>query len=348
MAKFSRRLLLVSFCTVLGCAQEIKPKVDECVGAYVRDHRFMGTILIAKGGKILVEKGYGMADLELDVPNTPQTKFRLGSITKQFTAAAILQLEEKGKLSVNDPISKYFPGSPASWKDITIHHLLTHTSGIPNYTDFPGFMANETRKPLTVLQLIGTFENKPLDFEPGSKWKYSNSAYELLGYVIEKQSGMSYEDYLQQNIFNRLDMESSGYDHAAPILKNRASGYAVKSGKFENAPFLDMSIPYSAGSLYSTVEDLYRWDRALNTEKVLSRKSLEKMYTPFKNDYAYGWDVKDTPRKQYSHGGGIFGFSTFIIRYPADDALVVVLSNIQGAPAGKIATELAAVMFDAK
>ena len=345
MIQVTRRLLLVCLCGAFGWAQEIASKVDECVGAYLRDHRFMGSVLIAKGGKIVVEKGYGMADLELDVPNTPQTKFRLGSITKQFTAAAILQLEEKGKLSVNDPISKYFTDSPAAWKSITIHHLLTHTSGIPNYTDFPGFMAHETRKPLTVLQLIETFEGKPLDFEPGSKWKYSNSAYELLGYVIEKLSGMSYEDYLQRNIFDRLDMQSSGYDHAAPILKNRASGYAAKNGTFENAAFLDMSIPYSAGSLYSTVEDLYRWDRSLYTERVLSRKSIEKMYTPFKSNYAYGWEVQETPRKQYSHGGGIFGFSTFIIRYPADDAFVVVLSNIQGAPAGKIAGELAAILL---
>jgi len=348
MIPITRRLWLLAVCSVLGCAQEIAPKVDECVAAYTRDHRFMGSVLIARSGRVLVEKGYGMADLELDVPNTPQTKFRLGSITKQFTAAAILQLEEQGKLSVNDPISKYFVESPAAWKDITIHHLLTHTSGIPNYTDFPGFMANETRKPLTVPLLIGLFESKPLDFEPGAKWKYSNSAYELLGYVIEKLSGVSYEDYLKQHIFDPLEMRSTGYDHAAPVIRNRASGYAVKNGQFENAPFLDMSIPYSAGALYSTVDDLYRWDRALYTEKVLGRKAIEKMYTPFKNNYAYGWDVRETPRRQYAHGGGIFGFSTFIIRYPADDALIVVLSNIQEAPAGKIAADLSAILFDGK
>jgi CubicO group peptidase (beta-lactamase class C family) len=161
MVPIARRLLLLIICAALACAQDISRKIDECVGAYAGDHRFMGSVLIAKGGKILVEKGYGMADLELDVPNTPQTKFRLGSITKQFTAAAILQLEEQGKLSVSDPISKYFSESPASWKDVTIHHLLTHTSGIPNYTDFPGFMANETRRTLTVLQLIATFEIPP-------------------------------------------------------------------------------------------------------------------------------------------------------------------------------------------
>ena len=344
----TRRLLLLALSAALAGAQDISSKVDEYVKAYVDQNRFMGSVLIAKGGKVLVDKGYGMANIELDVPNSPQTKFRLGSITKQFTATAILQLEEKGKLSVNDAVSKYFPDSPPAWKAITIHNLLTHTSGIPNYTSFPGFMDKQARTPLTVAELLGLFKDKPLEFEPGSQMKYSNSGYEVLGYIIEKTSGVSYEEYVKRNIFDRVDMQDSGYDHDTTIIKHRAAGYSLVNGKLQNARYLDMSSPYSAGSLYSTVDDLYRWDRALYTDKVLSRKSIEKMYTPFKNDYAYGWGVKDGPHKQYAHGGGIFGFSTFIARYPADDAFVVVLSNIESAPAGRIAGDLANILFGEK
>lgn len=342
-----RRILFVFLIAISAIAQDIAPKVDEYVNAYVSQNKFMGSILIAKGGKIVMEKGYGMASLELDVPNTPQTKFRLGSVTKQFTSAAILQLEERGKLSVNDLASKYFTDSPLAWKDITIRHLLSHQSGISNYTDTKNF-PEMVRSEMTVMQLIGLFKDKPLDFAPGSQMKYSNSGYEVLGFIIEKVSGMPYEQYVKKNIFERADMQGSGYDHRATIIKGRAEGYAVKDGKFENSIFIDMSVPYAAGSLYSTVDDLYRWDRALNTDKILTAKSREQMYTPLKNNYAYGWIVRDGPHKSYEHGGGIPGFSTFIARYPADDACIVVLSNIESAPSGKIAGDLANILFGEK
>lgn len=318
------RIALALFALVALKAQNIESKADEAA----KQNDFMGSVLAAQGGKIVFEKGYGMASLELDVPNTPQTKFRLGSITKQFTATAILQLAALGKLNVTDPVSKYITDAPAAWKDITIHHLLTHTSGVPNFTGFPDYEKTQ-REPVTPTELVARFENRPLDFEPGSKFKYSNSGYEVLGVIIEKVSGEKYEAYVKQHIFDPLDMHDTGYDHDTEIIKHRAAGYEIgKDGKRRNAAYIDMSIPYSAGSLYSTVEDLYRWDRALYTDKVLTSQWREKMFTPFLNNYAYGWFVRGEGRdKTIVHNGGVNGFSTVIERYPERNACVIVLQN---------------------
>jgi CubicO group peptidase (beta-lactamase class C family) len=330
-----------------GFAQDIKPQVDELINAYMKMDKFTGSILIAKDGKILVSKGYGMANRELDVINTPQTKFRLGSVTKQFTALAIMQLQERGLLNVNDPIKKYIPDYPSGDK-ITIHHLLTHTSGIPNLTDFPDF--TETMMiPSPVEKTIERFKNKPLEFEPGEKFSYSNSGYVLLGYLIEKISGKSYESFLNENIFQPLNMTNTGYDHNSTILKNRASGYSLDKDELINAPYIDMSLPIGGGALYSTVEDLYLWDRALYTEKLVSKASLEKMFTPFKEDYGYGWTITELfKRKRISHSGGINGFSCNISRYVNDDACIIVLSNFEYAPVGQIGKDLAAIVFGEK
>jgi CubicO group peptidase (beta-lactamase class C family) len=330
-------------------AQEITPKVDEAIGAYAKKNPFMGTVLVAKGGRVLVKKGYGMANIELSVPNSPETKFRLGSITKQFTATAILQLAAAGKLSVDDKISKYIPDTPASWSNITIHHLLTHTSGIFNYTALPEF-TKQMRQQWRPAETLGLVKNKPLDFDPGTKMSYSNSGYIALGMIVEKVSGEKYEDYVKKHIFDLVDMAATGYDHEATILPHRAAGYtAGADGKLQNAPYIDMSFPYAAGSLYSTVEDLYRWDRSLYTDKVLSKPSRDKMFTPFLNDYAYGWFTKSPTRhKLLSHGGGINGFNTTIDRYPDDDACVIVLSNVNSPVIGKIGQALAAIAFSEK
>jgi D-alanyl-D-alanine carboxypeptidase len=329
--------------------QDIPANADALVNAYVKLNRFMGSALVAKGGTVLVKKGYGMANVELDVPNSPETKFRLGSITKQFTATSILQIASQGKLSVEDKVSKYVPDAPAAWKDITIHHLLTHTSGLPNYTSFPDYL-KKMREPVTSLQLIAVFKDRPLDFEPGSKFRYSNSGYAALGYIIEKVSGEKYEDYLRKHIFDPLDMSDTGYDHDTTILKQRAAGYMLsKDGKIRNADYLDMSIPYSAGSMYSTLEDLYRWDRSLYTDKVLPREWREKMFTPFLNNYAYGWFRAPLfGHKMTSHGGGINGFSTAINRFPDDDVCIVVLSNLASSSIGALANALAAIVFGEK
>lgn len=321
--------------------KDLEAKADEYLNAHVKLGSFSGSALIAKGDKILYAKGFALANRELDVPNAPNTKFRLGSITKQFTAAAVLQLEEASKLSVNDHACKFVDPCPDAWKEITIHHLLTHTAGIPNYTSFPEYKKS-ARETVTPTTLVARFKDKPLDFPPGSKMSYSNSGYALLGFIIEKASGETYEAYLKKHIFDPLDMQDTGFDHEKTILKNRASGYSGPLGKWTNADYLDMSIPYSAGSLYSTVLDLYHWDRALYTDKVLSKASREKMFTPVKNNYGYGF-VISPDHKMISHGGGIDGFATVIDRYIADDAVVVVLGNHERSASGAIGMALLSI-----
>jgi CubicO group peptidase (beta-lactamase class C family) len=335
---------------LLGQGQELTAKLDHVVDAYQKNRNFMGSALVAKGGKVLLEKGYGMANLEWNVPNTPDTKFRLGSITKQFTATAILQLQEQGKLSVSDPACKYLDNCPDGWKAITIHHLLTHTSGIPSYTT-PEFMRDprQVRVPLTPVDILMLSRDKPLEFEPGAQWKYDNSGYIFLGAIVEKASGEKYADYLRKHIFGPLDMQDSGYDDTKTVLKNRASGYQPSKEGPVNADYLDMSLPYAAGSLYSTVRDLYRWDRALYTDKLLTKASEEKMFTAVKNNYGYGWMLAPmVHHKQIGHGGGIFGFVTYIARFPDDDAFVVVLANVVNTNPQGMARDLAGTLFGEK
>ena len=320
------------------------------MNAAVKVDGFSGSVLVARDGKPIVSKGYGMANIELSVPNSPQTVFRLGSITKQFTGMAIAMLQERGKLSVSDSVCKYVADCPSAWKPITVKNLLTHTSGITNYTAFPDF-AKTTISPITNAEMIGILKEKPLDFAPGEKFSYSNSGYYVLGEIIEKTSGKTYADFLQENIFTPLGMNDTGYDNPLTIIKNRASGYQRQSGEVINASYMDMTVPYAAGSLYSTTGDLLLWDQALYTDKLLTNKSLEESFTPLEGDsgYAYGWGIgKKFNRKSISHGGGIYGFATDISRFPDDKVTVVVLTNIQGSPAGRVSNDLAAIVFGEK
>jgi CubicO group peptidase (beta-lactamase class C family) len=338
--------------TTLAAAQSagVAARLEAAANAFAKNRAFTGSVLVAKDNKVILEKGYGMANLELDVPNTPDTKFRLGSITKQFTSAAILQLQEQGKLSVDDAACKFIDSCPAAWKPITVRHLLTHTSGIPSYTAMKGFMTPKFHRiPLTPMETLMLTADKPLDFEPGSRFSYDNSGYIFLGIIIEKVSREDYADYLEKHIFGPLDMQNSGYDQTRTVLKNRASGYSPKTDGFRNADYLDMSLPYAAGALYSTVRDLYRWDRALYTEKVLGKASKEAMWTPGKGNYGFGWTIAPIYKhKQVGHGGGINGFSTYIGRFPDDDAVVIVLSNNEGANAVVLANALAGTLFGAE
>ena len=336
--------------TFTAHAQDVESKLDQVLAAAASQQRFMGTALVAKGGKIILEKGYGMADIELDVPNTPDKKFRLGSITKQFTATAIMQLQEQEKLSVADAACKYLDDCPEAWKAVTIHHLMSHTSGIPSYTSMPEFPKPQfMRVPLKPLEIVMLSRNKPMDFMPGEGWLYDNTGYLLLGYIIERVTGGTYASYLQKQIFEPLGMKDSGYDDTRTVLKNRAKGYSRGPQGFRNADYLDMSLPHAAGSLYSTVRDLYIWDRALYTEKVLPRKSYETMTTTVRHDYGYGLALAPAfERRHVAHGGGINGFSTWIGRFPDDDAVIIVLSNLEGPSAGAMAKQLGAILFNAK
>ena len=312
--------------------------MDEIVQPYVQNKAFMGAVLVARGADVILSKGYGSANLEWDIPNTPSTKFRLGSITKQFTAASILLLEERGKLKLDDPIKTYLPDPPAAWDRITIFNLLTHTSGIPNFTSLPEYKTLQLSD-TPVAKTIATVRDKPLDFFPGGKMSYSNSGYILLGHVIEKVSGGSYEKFVQENIFTPLGMKDSGYDSNSAIIPRRAAGYMPSPKGPFNAGYIHMSIPHAAGALYSTTEDLLRWEQALFGGKVVSAESLEKMTTPFKNDYALGVVVQTAGgRKVIQHGGGIEGFNTFTAYYPDDKLTVAVLANINGQTPNAIAT----------
>ena len=322
-------------------------KFDEYMNSQMKMNRFSGSVLIAQHGKVLTTKGYGMADLELNVFNTPDTKFRIASITQQFTAMAILELEEDGRLSTEDSVCKYILKCPDDWHEIKIVDLLTHTSGIPNFTDFPDYEKTSIL-PTTVPELLARFENKPLEFKPGERWKYSTSGYEVLGAVIENVSHETYANYLAEHIFEPLGMCDTGYDITMRIIPRRASGYRWDGGTgiLLNAAYLDMSIPYSAGALYSTVEDLYRWDRALYNEKLVSKESLNRMFTPYRDGYGFGWKiVKEFQRKAVVYGGSINGFSASIRRYPDDDGCVIVLSNLQNLDAEKVSHGLGAILL---
>lgn len=318
-------------------------RMDQIVQSFVTDHSFMGSALVAKGDHVLFDKAYGSADLEWNVPNTTDAKFRLGSVTKQFTATAILLLEERGKLSVKDPVSKYMSDAPASWAKVTIFHLLTHTSGIPSFTGFPDYRKIEPFA-TTPAALVASFRDKPLDFEPGTQWKYDNSGYVLLTYLIEKISGESYENFIRENIFKPVGMTNSGYDSNSAIILHRASGYSRGPHGLENAGYINMTVPQGAGALYSTTGDLLKWERALFGGKVLKPSSLDKMTTPFKDNYAFGLMI-DTAggHKRIHHGGGIEGFNTELAYYPDDKLTVIVLANLNGPAADDIADKLAAL-----
>ena len=355
---FTQTIHLIFFTLLLTVSatfgQTKAAKIDALVQQYVANRQFNGAVLVAEHGQVIFKKGYGMANMEWNIPNAPDTKFRLGSITKQFTSMLIMQLVEKGKLKLDGHVTDYLPGYPKATGDkITIHHLLTHTSGIPNYTDVPGFFQNKSRELYTPDAFLKTFSSLPLDFEPGTKFSYSNSGYFLLGAIIEKVTGKAYADVLAENITKPLQLSSTGYDLFAPILPKRAAGYEKQGGGYVNAPYLDMSIPYAAGSLYSTVEDLYKWDQALYTDKLLSANGKKTMFTPFLNGYAYGWGVgnikvgtlKDS-LMLIEHGGGINGFNTLISRVPKDKQFVVLLNNTGGAPLNAMRKNILAILYD--
>jgi CubicO group peptidase (beta-lactamase class C family) len=328
---------IVSF-HATASAQDKPTKIDQLISLYNKYGEFNGSALVSDNSKVIFEKGYGLANMEWNVPNTPDTKFRLGSITKQFTATLILQLAEQGKIKLDGKVVDYLPDyRKDTGSRVTIHNLLSHTSGIPNYTALPGFFQNVSRNPFTVGDFIKKYASGDLDFEPGSKFTYSNTNYFLLGAIIEKVTGKPYEQVLKENIFDPLGMKNSGYDHWATIIGKRATGYSKTPRGYQTAPYLDMSIPYAAGSLYSTVEDLYLWDQALYTDKILSAKSRELMFKPNLNHYGYGFVMTNAtlaaPNKLavpvIQHNGGINGFSTVIVRMVNDNRLIVLLDNTE-------------------
>ncbi len=303
-------------------------KLDTLLSAYAKLNKFNGSVLVAKNGVILLNKGYGYCDAAVKAPNDEQTIFQLGSITKQFTSAVILKLEEEKKLSVSDKLSKYFPDYPKG-DSITIEELLTHTSGIYNYTNDGGFMKNEITKPATREKIMALFRNKPLDFSPGTGWNYSNSGYCLLGYIIEDVTKKTYEQAVRKYIFTPLHMTHSGFDFTDLKSNEKATGYFKLNDKETvAAPIVDSSVSFSAGAIYSTTGDLYLWHKALEKNMILSKEQQERAYTPVKNNYGYGWGIDSTEgKRRVSHGGGIPGFTTNISRVPEDDICIVLTAE---------------------
>ena len=341
MKKF---LLLLLFPATLIAQKDYSKQLEEYMQAQTNVKDFSGAVLVMKQNKVLLKKGYGMADREWNVANTADAKFRIGSVTKQFTAACILQLIEAGKLSLDDNLSKFYPGFPKG-DSVTIHMLLNHTSGIASYTDQRNFMDVATL-PWSKDSIIAYFKKLPYNFSPGSKWAYNNSGYFLLGCIIEKVSGQSYKDYLQQKIFDKLGMKNSGVDRVDSVLAMRAKGYSRAGKKTINAEYISLEWPFSAGVLYSTVDDLYKWDRALYSNLILTDASKQKMFTPGKSNYGYGFVIDSVEKHLHIwHNGGIPGFSTNFSRYVNDDICIVVLSN-NGSNVDFISIALADILFD--
>lgn len=323
----------------------IEERIDKWIKSYEQNGYLNGSMLIASNENILLKKGFGMANLEHKVPNKPATKFRIGSLTKAFTALGIFQLHEKEKLNIYDCLSKYLPYYQNSEK-ITIYHCLTNTSGIPNYTNFPDFWSTTMRLPSTLNQLIDSFKNLELNFEPGSRFEYSNSGFALLTAIIEKVSGMSYADYIQEKICRPLGMYNTGCDDGINVVPGLASGYSFWENPVHPA-YSDLSFPLGAYGLYSTTEDLYLWDKALKSSQLLNKELMKKMLTPNLSPYACGWMVSEMlGRKCVHHFGDISGFFSDFLRFVDEEVTVIFLSNMAITPVTHLTQEIAKVIFE--
>ena len=340
-------LLIIFVMMVASGCKPLRDEMDRYLSAAHDVWGFQGSALVAYQGRIILAKGYGMANYTFDEPNTPQTKFFIGSITKQFTASAIMILQERGLLDIHDPISKYLPDYPEPAGDrITIENLLTHTSGVPNYTEVPELMMKRTRN-LSPSELLGLFKDEPLEFEPGTDFHYSNSGYIILGAIIEKVSGQSYEAFLHHEILNKVGMHNTGYARREAGLPDRADGYTIddRRAPIEALP-ISFSVLHTAGAMYSTVEDMLKWDQALYNQRVLSRQSIDEMLTPHRGNYGYGWVIESLYGHRHTfHGGFIDGFNTTFDRWIDEGLCIVVFSNEDEAPVKKIARTLAAIAF---
>ena len=351
----SRSLLLFILFIALSSpvfSQVLTAEFDQLIQETYKPSGPGASVLMAKKGQVIYHKAFGMANLELGLPLKTEHVFRIGSVSKQFTAVAILQLMEQGKLSLQDDLSKFIPDYPTQGKKITVEQLLNHTSGIKSYTDMKEWDEEVRRKDFTVSALVDFFKNQPMDFEPGTKWQYNNSGYILLGFIIEKVSGQTYAAYVTEHFFKPLGMNNSYYGDVAPVIKNRAAGYAQAdvAGAYNNAAFLSMTQPYAAGSLLSTVEDLYTWTKALHSGKIIKPESLKKAVTPSilpdgsNTHYGFGLQMGNLfGSPTVEHGGGINGFLSDLLYLPNEDVCVAILTNCDCEPPGELSAKLAAL-----
>ena len=328
-------------------AQNINSEIDKLILTEFKDNNGPGGVfMVAKNGNPIYQKAFGKANVELDVDLTNEYVFQLGSMTKQFTAVAVLMLEEQGKLNTKDTISKYIPDYPSGNK-ITIHHLLTHTSGIKDFTKMKS-LKDIAQKEMKPKMMVDFFKNEPVNFAPGEKFEYNNSGYVLLGYIIELVSGESYEDFIEKHIFQKIGMNQSGYATDRQIIKKRAYGYQEKETGYVNKTIINFSVPFSSGSLMSTLNDMLKWQNALNQNILLNAENTNKAFSKYKLNngeefaYGYGWHIRDingTPTRE--HGGSIFGFKTMGVYIPSKDIYVIGFSNCDCNSPTKITQDIA-------
>lgn len=325
--------------------ESLEAKVDAYIQPCLRTNNFSGAVLIARDGRVLVRKGYGYANQELQVPNTPEHRFHVASVSKSFTAAAILLLEQRGRLRVEDPLEKYLPDYPNGQR-ITIHQLLAHTSGIANANSIPGY-DEKSRFPQRLADVLALFKDKPLEFEPGTRYRYSNSNYNVLAAVIEQASGESYGAFLRGQILDPLGLRDTGHDgDPGTLIPRRAQGYSPtgRDGLL-NAPYLDWSIKTGNGSLYSTVDDLYHWAQALCGDALLDAPRRQKMFTEHTEGVGYGWFIRKGRHPSVGLGGRSPGFVASVLRFLDEDVVVVVLSNLYSSIGQSMAPDIAAIAF---
>lgn len=313
-----------------GISKNFRSKIIEYIDDYSEEYKFNGAILVAQGSNIVLNESFGMADYDKNVANTTQTPFEIASITKQFIATAILMLQEKNLLSVEDLLSKYIPDYPDG-DEIKIYNLLNHTSGIHDHMDLVESIESGNHT-YTLEEIIELLENEPLDFETGTEFEYSNSNYILLGYIIEKVSRKNYKDYIEDNILEPLNLKNTGFLSNEAEMKDKAIGYYTidnSSDEYETAIDTEASLIASAGEMYSTVEDLYRWEEALYAGKVINKQSLKEMFTPNLEGYGYGWFIDDSIKGDESiyHAGNLSGYTSYVKRNIDKKYLIIILSN---------------------
>lgn len=316
--------------------------MEDRVDEYLRNQNFNGSVLLAKRGEIIFKRGYGMADFDKSIPNTPDTIYQIGSLTMPFTSLAIMMLQEEGLLNTNDTIDKYLPYFPNGDR-ITIHHLLTHTSGVPEIRNISGFYDTMTIE-TTVKSNIEKFMGLPLDFEPGSTFDFNNSGYILLGAIIEEVSGINYEEYIYDKIINPVGLINTGYDISGIPSEKRAIGYKNVANTIVPAKVTHPSVAYSSGGLYSNVEDLYHWYEAIVNNQFISKDTAKLMFTPNKRLYAYGWMINNRDENLQFHVGDIDGFEGRLLHYLDEDNIIIILSNQTKNKAGLLPIQLSIFM----
>ena len=333
-------------------SQNLTKKIDSLILKVIKDNNGPGgAFMVAKGGKVIYDKAFGKANLELDVNLTTENIFQIGSMTKQFTAIAILILEEQGKLNVKQNLSTYIPDYPAG-DSITLHHLLTHTSGIKDFTRMKS-LKDIAQKEMTPKMLVDFFKNEPIDFKPGEKFEYNNSGYVLLGYIIELVSGESYDEFINNHIFKKAGMTHSYYASDRQIINQRASGYQKKESGYVNKTIINYSVPFASGSLMSTTNDMLKWQHALNNNTLLTDKISKKAFAQYKLNsgeaftYGYGWHLKEINKiPSREHGGSIFGFKSMGVYIPSEDLYVIGFTNCDCNSPTQLVRDIAAIALE--